>query len=199
MSVAEVTAIDRISSNRDDEPLFEVINGEIVELPPMSFHSTKLATRLVGEIFAFLKINPLGEVASETLFRLPLEEDFHRNRRPDAAFVSYQRWPRGKPEAYSDNAWDVVPDLAIEVVSPSDPLEDLMDKLGEYFEVDVRTVWVVHPRQKLVQVYESMVVMRAFRIDDTLDGGQVLPGFRLPLKEIFVSQMIDDREQSSDE
>ena len=199
MSVAVATPAGRPLIVEDDNPFFEVIFGKRVEMTPMSFHATKLTTRIAVKVANFVDKNNLGEVASETLFRLPLEEDPFRNRRPDAAFVSYERWPRGTPEPYRDNAWDVVPDLAIEVISPSDRVEDLMDKLAEYFEADVRTVWVVHPRQKLVQVYDSLHTVRGFGIDDTLDGGRVLPGFSLPLKQIFVAETIDDRERVSDE
>jgi len=199
MSVAVATPAGRSSVTADDNPFFEVVFGKRVEMTPMSFHATKLAFRIAHKIATFLEDHHLGETVTETLFRLPLEVDPFRNRRPDAAFVSYERWPQGSPEPYRDNAWDVVPDLAIEVVSPSDRVNDLMDKLAEYFEVDVRTVWVVHPRQRLVYVYDSLHSARGFGINDTLDGGRVLPGFSLPLKQIFVAETIDDRERVSDE
>jgi len=84
----------------------------------MSFHSNKIATRLTWKLGPYCDEKALGTVVGETLFQLPLEEDAHRNRRPDVAFVSYERWPRDKAESVRQNAWDVVPDLAIEVVSP---------------------------------------------------------------------------------
>jgi len=118
MSVAELPRTEGEDRPKDDEPLFEVVHGQVVELPPMSIHSNKIATRLTWKLSPYYDEKALGTVVGETLFQLPLEEDAHRNRRPDVAFVSYERWPRDKAESVRQNAWDVVPDLAIEVVSP---------------------------------------------------------------------------------
>ena len=90
MSVAEPVANGRVVTARDDEPLFEVVNGIVGELPPMSFHASKIASRLVRIVGSFANANELGEVVGETLFRLPLEENRADNRRPDVAFVSYK-------------------------------------------------------------------------------------------------------------
>jgi Uma2 family endonuclease len=197
MSVAEAT-VERDVRGLDDEHLFEVINGQSVEMPPMSFHATKIASRLVRRAGTFADAAGLGEVVGETLFRLPLAEDSHRNRRPDAAFVSYERWPRDKPESMRDNAWDVVPDLAIEVVSPNDGAEELMDKLGEYFEAGVKQAWVVYPSRKVVQVYDSIHEIRGVAATGILDGGAILPGFQLPLRELFVFPTLEEP-QNGDE
>ena len=194
MSIAELPRTTGDAPARDDEPLYEVINGQIVEMPPKSFHSTKIGSRIVRKVGGHADDNNLGEVVSETLFRLPLEEDAHRNRRPDVAFVSYERWPRDKPESIRDNAWDVVPDLAIEVVSPSDSAADLMDKIGEYFEAGVRQVWVVYPRRRLVQVHDSLEAVRAVGPSGVLDGGNVLPGLKLALQDLFVFPTIEERD-----
>jgi Uma2 family endonuclease len=192
MSIAELPPTVGDAPARDDEPLFEVINGQIVEMPPMSFHSTKIGSRIVRKVGGHANDNNLGEVVAETLFRLPLEEDAHRNRRPDAAFVSYERWPRDKPESIRDNAWDVVPDLVIEVVSPSDSAAELIDKIGEYFEAGVRLVWVVYPRPGLVYIHESVEKARVVGRSGVLDGGDVLPGLQLPLNELFVFPLIEE-------
>jgi hypothetical protein len=83
------------------------------------------------------------------------------------------------------NAWDVVPDLAVEVISPHDRAEEVLDKVLEYFRADVRLVWVVYPKQRLIFVFEAPDRVRAISQDDALDGGLVLPGFRLPLANLF--------------
>jgi Uma2 family endonuclease len=194
MSIAEFPRAESDARAKGDDPLFEIINGQVVELPPMSLHANKIATRLVWKLGPFIDGKGLGTVVSEALFRLPLEEDAHRNRRPDVAFVSYQRWPKDRQESVRDNAWDVVPDLAIEVVSPNDSAEDLMDKVDEYFSAGVRQVWVVYPRRRLVQVYDSLQAVRAVGEADTLDAAAVLPGFQLPLREVFVFPTIADAE-----
>src|SRR5207249_957331 len=111
--------------------------------------------------------------------------DGSRNRRPDVAFVTYERWPMNRPIPLTDNAWDVVPDLAVEVSSRHDLAEELVQKLTEYFQAGVRLVWVIYPKQRLVYVYESPTQVRGLTQSDELDGGTVLPGFRLPLANLF--------------
>ena len=84
----------------------------------MSSYAAKIATRLATRLNVHGDREKLGEAIVESLFRLPLTRDISRNRRPDVAFVSFARWPADRTQPTSDNAWDVVPDLAIEVVSP---------------------------------------------------------------------------------
>lgn len=192
MSVANVLPEPRGARVPLDEPVYEILNGEVVELPPMSFHANKIASRLVRLAGPHADAHKLGEVVSEVLFRLPLEQDRHRNRRPDVAFVSYERWPRGRPESYRDNAWDVVPDLAVEVVSPNDFADELMEKTREYFQAGVRVVWHVYPRQRVVQIYESLQAVRVVGAAGRIDGGTVLPGLSIPLADVFISEPTDD-------
>jgi Uma2 family endonuclease len=85
----------------------------------------------------------------------------------------------------TDEAWDVVPDLAVEVVSPRDVLEDLLDRVFEYFQAGVRLVWVLSPKPRFAHVYESPVRVSLITESDALEGGNVLPGFRLPLHRLF--------------
>ncbi len=167
----------------DDEALYEIIDGQRVELPPMSAYAVRVSFRIASVIGRFAEANGLGEAAHEEIFRLPLERD--RNRRPDAAFVSYERWPKGRPMPLVGNAWEVAPDLAVEVLSPTDLVEELMEKVAEYFQAGVRLVWVVSPRLRMIQVYESLTQIRILTAADELDGGAVLPGFRTPVAALF--------------
>lgn len=168
---------------RDDEPLFEIIDGQRVELPPMSQFAARLASRLHAKMVTFNESHDLGEPTVEVLFCLPLDKD--RNRRPDVAFVSYNRWPKGKPSKRTENAWHVVPNLTVEVISPTDGAEEVMEKIQEYFQAGVELVWVVYPSLQLWTVYESLTRCRILAVADELDGGAVLPGFRLPLGAFF--------------
>jgi Uma2 family endonuclease len=108
-----------------------------------------------------------------------------RNRRPDVAFVTFQRWPANRSQPVDDNAWDVVPDLAVEVVSPHDLAEDLLDKILEYFQAGVRLVWVISPKHRMIHVYETPKSIRIAADGDVLDGGSVVPGFSLALSLLF--------------
>jgi Uma2 family endonuclease len=174
----------RAPGNEDLDLLFEIIDGQRVELAPMSYLATLIATSLVSELHQWAKTHNVGRAAGETLFQLGASAN--RSRRPDLAFVSYERWPKDRPLDAERNAWDVVPDLAVEVISPHDYAEELLDKIDEYFRAGVRVVWVVYPKHALVHVYESLTAVRVLSRDDTLDGGAVLSGFRLPLRELFV-------------
>jgi Uma2 family endonuclease len=168
-----------------DDDLYEVVDGQRIEVPPMSAYAAKVATRLATEINIHAWPEGRGEAVVESLFRLPLTKDSGRNRKPDVAFVSSQRWPRDRPQRISENAWDVVPDLAVEVVSPHDLAENLLDRVVEYFQAGVRLVWVIFPKHRLVHVYEDRDRLRQIAGADALDGGAVLPGFRLPLDRLF--------------
>jgi Uma2 family endonuclease len=168
----------------DDEPLYEIVDGRHVELPPMSFFATLLATRLTVEMGIFLKAHDLGFLAVETLFHLGLPAD--RNRRPDIAFVSYVRWAKARAKDKSQNVWDVVPDLVVEIVSPNDDATELLEKLAEYFQAGVQLIWVVYPHPAMVYAFRSMTEVQGLTPNDTLAGGKILPAFELPLKNLFV-------------
>lgn len=165
-----------------EEPLYEVVNGQRVELPPMATSSNVIASILNRRMGAFADAEKLGTVTIETLHWL--DEAAVLKRRPDISYVSYERWPRNKPVT-DDEAWDVVPDLAVEVVSPSDKADALLEKVEEYFFAGVLQVWVVYPRRRVVYVYESFTRINVIAEGQELDGGTILPGFRLPLATLF--------------
>ena len=85
----------------------------------------------------------------------------------------------------TEDAWEVVPDLAVEVVGPTDVAEDLLGKVKEYFQAGVRLVWVVYPIQRCIHVYGAWNRIRVVTEADDLDGGAVLPGFRRSLDRLF--------------
>ncbi len=161
--------------------LYEVIDGRVVEKPMGAYECW-----LAGEIFDLLnrhvKGNSLGRVVQEMIFDLRPTVD--RERRPDVAFVSFERWARNR-RVPQTRSWAVVPDLAIEVLSTTNTVDEILEKLEEYFRVGVRLVWVVHPRQCMIYAYTSPKEVRVLTVGDELDGGEVLPGFRVRLDRIF--------------
>ena len=167
------------------EDFYEIVDGLRVELGPMSIFATTVASRLSFELTVAARAARSGVVLVEAIFRLPLAQDRNRNRRPDLAFVSFDRWPAGKPLPHKDNAWDVVPDLAVEVISPTDFCEDVFAKVSEYFRAGVRLVWVVMPLQRKVFVFDAPDVVRLVTDTGSLDGGSVVPGFLLPLADLL--------------
>ena len=104
-------------------------------------------------------------------------------RLPDVAFVSWDRLPeRRVPDEPIPN---VVPDLAVEVLSASNTAKEMARKRGEYFRAGVRLVWEIDPRARTARVYTSESSFTDLAVNDTLDGGTVLPGFTLPLAQLF--------------
>ena len=166
----------------DDDILYEVVDNKVVELGPMGAHEIWLATVLVVHLTNFVRQHQLGRAVQEMLF------DFtamvQRKRRPDVAFVSYKRWPRQRPVPHAE-AWEVVPNLVVEVISPSDKGDDILDKVAEYFRVGVECVWAIFVFQKLAYIYESPTQVRILTHADELYGEPVLPHFRLPLATLF--------------
>jgi Uma2 family endonuclease len=162
--------------------LFEVLDGVVVECPPMGNRQVDLANRLIEWLMMSVIPQGSGRVFSEPLFRLRKEST--RRRRPDIAFVSSSKWPRERPLP-EGNAWEMAPDLAVEVVSPSDLATDLDQKLVEYFEAGVSLVWVIYPETRRVFVFASATEVRILSASDELDGGAVIPGFRLALTRLF--------------
>jgi Uma2 family endonuclease len=168
-----------------DLEFYEVVNGERIGKPRMSAYAGKVRSRLFGEMGVFLNDKALGEVVIEMLFRIPLKKDASRQRRPDVAYVSFARWPADRPMSAQGDAWDVIPDLAVEVMSPTNLAEEVLQKVHECFEAGVKLVWVVYPLQRQVFVHESPTQVRLLTAADTLDGGTVLPEFKLSLNRLF--------------
>jgi Uma2 family endonuclease len=165
-----------------DEPLYETVDGHRVEVAPMGAHESLLASTLMGFLQAFARPKRLGRAAVEALFEMA---PVGRERRPDVAFVSSERWPHNRLAPRGINAWQVIPNLAAEFVSPTNTADEIMVKIHEYFQAGVQLVWVIYPEPGEVYVYESPTSVRVLTRKDILDGGHVLPGFELPLAELF--------------
>ena len=166
----------------DDEILYEVVDGEIVEIPPMGTLENLIASLIDRQLQCNVAVNGQGWVVPEMLF--DFTKAIGRKRRPDLAFVSYDRWPRDLLPARGDG-WEVVPNLAIEVVSPSNTFDDVFEKLGEYFQVGVERVWAVFPNYKQVYVYTSPSDVNILTTRDALTDEALFPGLRISLGELF--------------
>ncbi|MCI0335697.1 MAG: Uma2 family endonuclease [Planctomycetes bacterium] len=163
----------------DSDTLYEVVNGEIVEIEPMGAYATWIASLLLQ---TFAGQQNQGRAVSEMLF--DLSGQVGTKRRPDLAFVSYARWPREKP-ILDTEAWDVVPNLAVDAVSPSNTARAILDRVEEYFRAGVERVWVIYPSQRLVYVYASPTDLKVIPDGSELTDESLLPGFRLPLQLLF--------------
>jgi Uma2 family endonuclease len=101
---------------------------------------------------------------------------------PDAAFVRTDRIP---PEDQQDGFWEVVPDLVVEVISPSDTVRYVVDKVAAYLDAGVEAVLTIDPRRQTLAVHTQDGVTRTLRESDVLELPAILPGFSIPVSEIF--------------
>ena len=173
MTLAEFDELVRQPENADKR--LEFIGGEVVEVVTNNYAS-KIAARLLIEIGIFLKGKDLGDVTgADGGYRVSGERYI-----PDVAFISRRKQPTPSHETYNPNP----PDLAVEVVSPTDLPRDITDKVANYLAAGC-LVWVIYPEKRQAKVYEPGQPVQTIAEDGALDGGNVLPGLRLALKEIF--------------
>ena len=165
----------------EPEGLYEVVDGRIVD-KAVGVYECWLAGLIHRALDRYAEVNPIGRPVIEMIFDLRPHVDCER--RPNVAFISLERWARDRrvPQARS---WTVIPDLAIEIINVRTKANEVVQKLEEYFKVGVRRVWVVFPRQQWVYDYSSTTAVRVLAPGDDLDGGDVLPGFRLSVTDLF--------------
>jgi Uma2 family endonuclease len=168
-----------------DDALYEIVNGQKVEVPPMSVYATWIASRLARRLGSFAEAHGLGAAVVECLFILDAVRN--QRRRPDVAFVSAATWPLDRliPET---GDWETVPDLAVEVISPNEYFQEVLVKMHEYFSYGVRQVWFVVPATQEIYVYDSPTAPRVFTATDEMDCAPLLPGLRLAVGSLFQRQ-----------
>lgn len=175
--------VPSVTNGRDDEKVYEIVDGVPREVEPMGAFANLLASELFAILHQFARQHRFGLAAIETMFLLRHSPVLQR--KPDVAFVSASK--RVRPPTHQEAAWDVVPDLAVEVISPTNTADVMDAKVVEYFQAGVRLVWVLFPETRRMYIYESPERMRAIGVNDQLDGGDVLPGFSVRLGDIFLA------------
>lgn len=178
---SEMTA-EELFNLPDDGWRYELIRGELRRMPPTGIQHGQIASLLTQLLTAYVRTHNLGVVCTaEAGFRLAQHPDVVRA--PDVAFIARERIPaEGVPAGY----WPGAPDLAAEIVSPSDRFDDVVEKVAEYVAAGTRLVWVVHPRTQTVMVYRASGEVRLLRGHEELSGEDVIPGFTCPVSALFV-------------
>jgi Uma2 family endonuclease len=172
-AVEEFDQIVMLPENANKQ--LEYIGGEIVEMVSNDY-SSEVAARILGYIFAYLLQNNIGRVTgADGGYQVAGERYI-----PDVAFISKARQPEPSHDAYNPNT----PDLAVEVLSPSDKADDIRIKIANYLAAGT-LLWVVEPESKTVEIYMAGQKGRRARVGDILDGSDVLPGFTLAVKDVF--------------
>lgn len=159
----------------------ELIEGELVKTMSTGFIHGVIAQRIGRFIGNFADEHNLGEVAAaETGFILG-EQTY---RGADGAFISNESLAKhGYPQGFFPTA----PDIAIEVVSPNNTSEEMMQKVNLYLQNGSRLVWVIYPQTKVITVYRQNNLVSLLRENDMLEGEDVLPGFQLPVEQLFAN------------
>lgn len=165
-----------------DEDRYELIDGILVERPPVGNESDWIAGELQAILRNHVRAARLGWVfGSESGYQC-FPDDPNRLRRPDVSFVRFGRFPDERiPKGYARLA----PDLIVEVVSPNDLAEKVEEKVQDFLSAGVRQVWVVDPESRAVHVRRPDRSATSLSGDDELTGEDVVPGFLCRVVELF--------------
>jgi Uma2 family endonuclease len=166
----------------DDGFRYELVKGELRRMSPSGWAHGVVVVNVTLLLGQYVKVNKLGACGgAETGFKLASDPD--TVRAPDLSFVSRERLPEGDAGI---RFFAGAPDLAVEVLSPGDTRREVDEKVADWLESGARAVWVINPKRRTVSVYRSMTDVTRLSESDELDGGDVVPGFRCKVSEIFV-------------
>jgi Uma2 family endonuclease len=159
---------------------YELVNGELTDMGNSGMEHGGIGSFLGGLLAIYVRRHKLGAVCdSSTAFSLK-----NGNKRsPDISFVAKERLKGLKrpPRGFFQGS----PDLAVEILSPNNTVEEIHEKIVDYFENDTHLVWVIHPDEKYVLVYHASEPDRFLRPQDPLEGEEVVSGFSMTVAELF--------------
>ena len=170
-----------LSSAVVDGRRYELIEGRLYEMPPIGAPHGEITANICSLLRAHVKQHELGRIfVGDPGFILQRDPD--TVRAPDVAFVSYRRLPHGDlPEGFLQLA----PDLAVEVVSPSNRPREILEKADAWLQAGVQVLWVVYPRTRSIDVHRPRHDVLTLSSDEMLEGSPALPGFSCQVGELF--------------
>lgn len=155
---------------------FEYVKGELIPMPDASIRHGEISVNIVHYLYQYVREKKIGRLyTAETSFKVG-----DRVLKPDVAFVSNERIIGDKDKGYT-----IPPDLAVEVVSPSDIQSRVTGKVHAYLNAGTRCVWVIEPATQTITVYHSETDIKILSMDDTLTGDDVVPGFSCAVELLF--------------
>jgi Uma2 family endonuclease len=173
----------------DEEGPFELIDGERVHMSPNVIKHNLTGKRLLSAFLQYEQTHQAGEVFYETPFVLTFTPNWVTGSRvPDLMFVTSARMEqyRGDNPSWEEMPLVLAPDLVVEIVSPTDRFADVLLKAERYLADGVKVVWLVDSESKVVLVLTANHADdKTLMIDDTLDGGDLLPDFAIALRDLF--------------
>lgn len=170
---------ESLMSLPDNGNKYELVKGKL-KMNPAGFEHESIGARLISDLEKFVRENKLGIVCGSSAGYWMKSGNF---RSPDISFVGKDRLMGFKrpPKGFFKGA----PDLAVEILSPSDTVEGLHEKIVEYFDNGSHLAWVVNPEEQIVLIYHSQQPEKLLRKGDSLDGEDIVPGFSLPVSDLF--------------
>jgi Uma2 family endonuclease len=173
-----LTAKDLVEMGEEGE-FCELVDGELVRMSPSFLPEARVVRTVQRLLDNFVFPHQLGEIFGPDL---GYELTPHRVRAPDVSFVSAEKLAAyGNPQEFAK----VIPDLAVEVISPEVKYGYLQRKIRDCFEAGVRLLWIIDPEMQTVTVHRSPVDLRVLTATDTLSGEDVIPGFSCLIAELF--------------
>jgi len=165
----------------DDGKRHELVRGELRTMPPSGDEHGELAGTFQSSLGPYVRAHRLGRTyIADAGYLLTTDPD--TVRAPDVAFVRRERVEAtGRLRGFRPGA----PDLVVEVISPNDLYTEVDEKVAEYLEHGARLVFVVNPRRRTVAEHRPGEPVRVLTVEDTLDGHDVVPGWSLPVRDLF--------------
>jgi Uma2 family endonuclease len=173
--------VEDLEAMEPDGNRYELIRGVPHAMPATGFRHGKIANRINLPLATHVVTHRLGEVLiAEAGFVLRRNPDIMRV--PDIAFVQAARVP---DDAEQDRYLRLPPDLVVEVVSPTDRPSDIAEKIADYLAAGGPLIWMAYPQRRVVAIHRPGHPVEELGEDAMLDGGEIVPGFRLPIADIF--------------
>lgn len=181
-TTSELMTADELLRMPDDDCRYELIKGELKKMAPAGFNHGTVALNITTPFDSYIRKHKLGKACTaETGFKISFNPD--TVRAPDLSFVCNQRLEElGEIKGFFPGA----PDFALEVISSNDRFSEVQAKAVEWLEAGTKMVVVVDPPKRTVTVYRSLEDVVILTEKDTLDGGDVVPGWSMDVKDMFV-------------
>lgn len=172
-----------------DQGKVEISNGEIVTVSPPNVRHVRIAHEFYDVLSPWIKERNLGVIRMEAPYLLEADERTNwliGSKIPDLSFIAHKRYQEYLSEVGEDGPFRLAPDLAVEIVSPTDKYTDVNDKIATYLHHGVRLVWVIDPQQRVIRVYTpDQPDGHTLHEADTLSGDPVLPGWSAQVGDIL--------------
>lgn len=172
--------IEEFEQLPDDGSRYELVDGELERMPPTGEVHGDVDRQFIWLLESYIRPRGIEKLFVETSF--VLSPDRQTVRQPDIAFVQAERLIQDRDRERSVR---LVPDLVIEIVSPSDRRSAVVAKAHEYLHHGVRIVWVVDPPSRSVTIFRIDGSVQVLGQDDTIDGENIIPGFQATIQDIF--------------